>query len=127
MSSYRKDARWLLATTMVEKAGIEWTDLAYVERDHLLAAAERVLDYLTDSQVESLAIEFNSTAETALDNAPSTEAEQRRRIEIAIGYEPIHASWTDADGAHGVVTHMAAIDRDRIVDAVLPLVMGAES
>lgn len=45
----------------------------------------------------------------------------RRQIEAAIGYEPITASWTDGTGAHVVKTHMAVVDRDRIVEAILPL------
>lgn len=45
----------------------------------------------------------------------------RHQIVVAIGYEPITASWTDDKGAHTVVTHMAIQDRDRIVEAILPL------
>lgn len=40
-------------------------------------------------------------------------------IEIAIGYDPIHASWTDSTGSHGITTHMAAKDRDLIVNKIL--------
>jgi hypothetical protein len=40
-------------------------------------------------------------------------------LEIAIGYDPIHASWTDSTGAHSVITHMSAQDRDLIVAKIL--------
>lgn len=58
-----------------------------------------------------------------------TEAVEKMRLDVirkhivaAIGYDPITASWTDETGAHSVVTYMAAKDRDRIVEAILPLI-----
>lgn len=54
-----------------------------------------------------------------LDAATRALPLSKSELETAIGYDPIHASWTDSTGPHGIVTHMAAKDRDLIVNKIL--------
>ena len=65
MSSSRKDARWNLATTLVEKAGSSSTDLEYPTFQRVLDAAEAVLSELNSPELDlKLAIEWNGVTKT---------------------------------------------------------------
>jgi hypothetical protein len=63
MSSARKDARWLLAQQMVEKAGVEWEALDYPTHAALLGEAANVLAHASEETIERLAAEWNTHEE----------------------------------------------------------------
>lgn len=67
MSSTRKDARWHLATTMAEAAGIDgYSGVSnYPVWEAILTAADRLMDQLSEEQIQVLADRWTerSTAE----------------------------------------------------------------
>lgn len=58
MSSARKDARWAVATILVEAIGDEYEDYNYSEWQEILDIAESFLEHCTTVQVEDLANRF---------------------------------------------------------------------
>lgn len=83
---------------------------------HLELMAE-AKDALLDDSIEK-ARDYRLIAGllAALTASTSPVMNDQRRLEVAIGYAPITASFP---GGGGGLTHMAAIDRDRIVRDVL--------
>lgn len=60
MSSARKDARWQLATTLANEAGLDDLGvLDYPVAQRLLDAAEAVLDFVPEATIQALADKWN--------------------------------------------------------------------
>lgn len=62
MSSPLKDARWQLATQNAEALGLVWDEMAYVEKDNFLFAAQKMLEIAPDA-VPALAKKWNTQEE----------------------------------------------------------------